>query len=726
MKYEYGRYGGDAGRGILAFLACVLMALVSFAGVARAEDGFLDPSVAFRFSSSEVPGAVKLNYQIADGYYMYRERFAFAVDGKADAQLGTPQIPAGHVKFDTTFNKDVETYRGAVAITLPVERAAGPFDLVVTSQGCSDKGVCYPPAQHKVHIEGAALRAATDSSGVVSAPTGGALSSSAAADQGSAIDRIYSQDYATSVLTGRSLPAILGIFFVLGLALSLLPCSLPMIPILSSIVLGEGTALTRRRGFALSLAYVLGMAVVYTAFGIAAALAGQSLGAMLQNPWVLGVFAVLLTAFALSLLGCYEVQLPASWQSRVSGVSQRLSGGKMAAVFVMGALSALVVGACMTAPLFGVLAFIAQTGNVVVGGASLFMMALGIGVPLLIVGVGAGSVLPRAGAWMESVKRAFGVLLLAAAVWIVAPVLPAALGLLAWALVLLIAAVGLGVFGPVLGGASTPGAAGGSVRLIGRALGGLAALFAVALVAGAAAGSHDPLKPLAVFAGGGSGAGGVGSTGGNAVAAAGPTTGAKAGANAAASGLPFAQVRSLDQLAAATRTAGRPSMLFFHADWCTSCVETERFVFTDPKVRAAMANFALIEADVTENNANDTALLKQFGLFGPPAILFFDAQGKQVAQAKVVGYQPADRFVVSLERAAAMAGAGKEASNEAAAMPAHSSSLGNILADEKNPSSASLLSAGESTPSTPVVGHSADVTTVLNQAILQHGTALQR
>lgn len=663
----------------LMAVLCCFGAMATVATIAHADDGFLDPSVAFRFSATETTGAVHLDYRIADGYYMYRERFAFNVIGQSAVQLGTPQIPQGHVKFDATFNKNVETYRGGVSIVLPVTKANGPFDLQVTSQGCSDKGVCYPPAQHTVHVSGLALQP-VGSVSAAAPPGGNALSDApdtASADGRSGgdnnasptvADRLYSQGYASSVLANRSLPAVLGIFFLLGVALSLLPCSLPMIPILSSIILGEGVALTRRRGFALSLSYVLGMAIVYTAFGVAAALAGQGLGQWLQNPWVLGAFALLLMVFALSLFGCYELQLPTSWQNQVSGASQRLSGGKTAAVFIMGALSALVVGACMTAPLFGVLAFIAQTGNVVLGGASLFVMALGIGVPLLVVGIGAGSILPRAGAWMDGVKRAFGVILSGAAVWIVAPVLPAGFNLVLWAVVALLAAFALQTFD------AQPGSA---WRWIGRAIGATAAIYAVALLVGAAGGSRDPLMPLAVYApqawpratmasnqvGGGAALSGTAGTPGTASAQ--TTSGGEAATRALSAARPgalpgallFAPVRSLDQLARATATAGRPSMLFFHADWCTSCLEMERSVFPAPAVSAQLDHFALLQADVTSDNTDDQALMAHFRMFGPPAVMFFDAKGREIVSMRVMGYQPADRFAQTLTRALSMANA---------------------------------------------------------------------
>ncbi|MBN3815470.1 thiol:disulfide interchange protein, partial [Paraburkholderia sp. Se-20369] len=339
---------------LLAFLLSLAFALGG-TSLARAADDFLDPSVAFKFSASESPGQVDVRFKVADGYYLYRERFAFAVKS-GQATLGEPQLPAGHVKFDQTFQKNLETYRGEVVIHVPVKQASGPFELAVTSQGCADEGICYPPAEHVVKVSGDALGAATSTATSTAAPRGG----DAAA--GSWFDKVTSADYAQSLLEGRGFFTIVALYFVAGVVLSLLPCSYPMIPIVSAIIIGQGTRATHTRGFALSLTYVLGMALVYTVLGIAAALVGQSLGAWLQNPWVLGSFGVLLTAFAVSLISGIDIALPQRWQNGAANASGR-KGGHFAAVAAMGALSALVVGACMTAPLFAVLAFIAHTGN---------------------------------------------------------------------------------------------------------------------------------------------------------------------------------------------------------------------------------------------------------------------------------------------------------------------------------------------------------------------------
>ncbi|MDR5780513.1 protein-disulfide reductase DsbD [Caballeronia sp. LZ065] len=597
-----------ARRILAAFL--LLTAFVLLSAGAHAADDFLDPSVAFKFSASEKPGEVDVRYKIADGYYMYRERFAFAVKS-GGATIGAAQLPPGKVHFDQTFNKDVETYRGELLIRIPVTQAKAPFELAVTSQGCADQGICYPPMEKTYRVKGDALQPVA----TVSTPSTDTHTSW--------FERATSADYAQSMLEGGGFFTVVGLYFLAGTVLSLLPCSYPMIPILSAIIVGEGARVTRTRGFTLSVSYVIGMALVYTVLGIAAALVGQGLGAWLQNPWVLGAFGVLLAAFAVALISGMDIALPERWQSGVNQASQKRSGGKFAAVAVMGALSALVVGACMTAPLFAVLAFIAHTGNALLGGAALFAMGIGLGVPLLVIGLGAGSILPRAGVWMDGVKVFFGVVLLAAALWIVWPVLGGSVQMLLAALWLLIAAAALGLFSP---GGSAPI---GIWKRLGRGLGAALAIWAASLIVGLAAGSTDPLRPLAVLAARGD---------------------ASAAASAQTPGPVFAPVRSSAQLDTAVKAAARPAMLDFYADWCVSCKEMEKLTFSDARVQARLAQLNLLRADVTANNADDQTLLKRFGLFGPPGIIFFDAQGNEVA--RVVGYESADTFLKSLDKLA--------------------------------------------------------------------------
>ncbi|WP_425219836.1 protein-disulfide reductase DsbD [Ralstonia solanacearum] len=585
-------------------LGMLLVAMATVVLPAHAADDFLPPEQAFRFSAVQVDGqTVEVKFAIADGYYMYRERLAVAAD-PATVTFAPLELPPGQVKFDETFNKDVETYRHALAFRVKARGdAAGPFSLIVTSQGCADQGVCYPPMKSRFRVEPALASPAAPVNPPDAAESSDVLGGRIA-----------------STLGGGNLGAIAALFFGLGLLLTFTPCVLPMLPILSAIVVGEHA--TRMRATAVSLAYVLGMAVVYTAVGIAAGLAGQGLQAALQNAWVLGAFATLMVVLSLSMFGLYELQLPAAWHHHLTQASNWLSGGQVAGAAVMGALSALIVSPCVTPALAGALAYIAQTGKATVGGAALFSMAIGMGVPLVLVGVGAGNLLPRAGYWLVVTKAVFGFILLGVALWIVQPVLPVWLAMVAWAVLLIAAAVFLRTFD------SLPADAGPLPRL-GKVVGVVLALAGAVQLVGMAAGGRDPLQPLA----------GV--------------MRASTGAQADARGVVFRRVKNVSEVDEAVRAAsatGRPVMLDFYADWCVSCKEMERLTFTDARVRAALADVVLLQADVTADSADDRALLKRFGLFGPPATVFFDAQGSQVS-ARVVGFERAETFLASLRRA---------------------------------------------------------------------------
>lgn len=585
-------------------LLMLLIALAMARLPAHAADEFLPPEQAFRFSATQVDGqTVEIKFAIADGYYMYRERFAVAAD-PATVTLAPPDMPAGKVKFDETFNKDVETYRHEVAFHVKAQNATAPFTLIVTSQGCADQGLCYPPMKSRFQVEPAS---------VPTSPSAAVVSGAEPEDQ---------QSHIASTLGSGNLGAIALLFFGFGLLLTFTPCVLPMLPIISAIVVGEHA--TRMRAALVSAAYVLGMATVYTALGVAAGLAGQGLQAALQNPWVLGTFALLIALLSLSMFGVYELQLPASWHHRLTQASNKLSGGQIAGAAVMGALSALIVSPCVTAPLAGALAYIAQTGDAATGGTALFALSMGMGVPLILVGVGAGNLLPRSGHWLTVTKAIFGFILLAVALYIVQPVLPAWAAMVAWGALLIGAAVFLRTFDSLPDGA-------GNVQRLGKVVGVVLALAGAAQLVGVAAGGRDPLQPLA----------GVlrASTG--------------ASTQAEAHGLTFKRVKSTDELDAEVRNAsasGRAVMLDFYADWCVSCKEMERLTFTDARVRKALADVVLLQADVTANNADDQALLKRFGLFGPPGTIFFDAQGREL-KARVVGFQRADTFLESLRRA---------------------------------------------------------------------------
>ncbi|HVL10604.1 MAG TPA: protein-disulfide reductase DsbD [Burkholderiaceae bacterium] len=591
--------------------------MLACAGAAQAAQEFLPPEQAFK-ASVTVPDArtLEVSFAIAKGYYMYREQFAFTATPDA-VRLGAPVYPRGLVKYDETFAKELETYHDQVAIRIPIETPGQPFTLTIRSQGCADKGICYPPMDTSYAIrDGAATLLAEPAISGTTEPPAAAPAATAGEDETSRI---------ASALASRNLLTIAALFFGLGLLLTFTPCVLPMVPILSSIVVGEHVS--RTRALWVSLAYVAGMAVVYTAIGVAAGLLGEGLAATLQKPWVIGLFAALMVALALSMFGLYELQLPARWQAALTAASQRQSGGQLAGAAGMGALSALIVGPCVTAPLAGVLAYIAQTGDAVIGGSALFAMALGMGVPLVLVGVGAGNLLPRAGRWMENTKRFFGFLLLAVAIWMVALVAPAWVGMVAWAAWLLLGATFLGAFDALGEGA-------GGIRRLGKGVGIIAAVCGVLLLLGLASGGRDPLQPLAHLS--------------------------VSRANASSQhGVTFERVRSVVELEAAVAEAARqqrPVMLDFYADWCISCKEMERFTFVDPRVQQALSNVVLLQADVTANNADDKALLKRFDLFGPPGILFFGKDGKELP-VRVIGFQSADKFVESLARAGFTPGA---------------------------------------------------------------------
>jgi thiol:disulfide interchange protein DsbD len=594
-------------RQLLWLAACLLAASSPLraadpAPFASNQDEFLPVDEAFRFDAyASGPDRVALTWQVAKGYYLYRSRMNVAVEaGTApapDVQLGALQLPRGEEKEDEFFGRQ-EVYHQDLEAGLPLARAAGGallLPLKVTYQGCADAGLCYPPETKTILVS---LPAA---SGAASLPAGAA--SGAAAATGLFQSQ---QDQLAGVIRDASMLKVLSVFFGLGLLLAFTPCVLPMVPILSGIIAGQGSSVTPRRAFALSLAYVLGMAVTYTIAGTIVAMAGFNLTAAFQNPWIVGLFAALFVALAMSMFGFYTIQTPAALQSRLSEYSNELRGGTYAGVALMGALSALIVSACVAPPLIAALIVIGQTGDAVRGGAALFAMALGMGAPLLVVGASAGHLLPRAGAWMDTVKHFFGVLMLLVAVWVAARLFPPRVALVLWAIPAVIAAVLLWRLS-----AKSPGA-----RWTARTVGTIAALYGASLLVGAAIGAQDPLKPLA--------------------------RSAEVGHS-----LPFKRVKSVDDLKAAlaaAQAAGRGVMLDFYADWCVSCKEMERYTFSDPKVQAALANSVLLQADVTANDDADKALLKSLGSFGAPTIAFFGSDGAERREYRVVGFMKAAEF----------------------------------------------------------------------------------
>ena len=572
------------------WLLALMWALVPL-GVARAQE-FLPVDEAFQVQARvSQPGQVAVDFKVAPGTYLYRERMEARLEGTPSTPLAL-STPDGERKHDPTFDKVMEVYHHDVAasVALPAAQdAPGQETLAVVYQGCADAGLCYPPQTRHWLVT-------RDTQGQVTALQwvppktmapkagsglfgGGARSGSLfGGEQGGAsriegpsattsevgIDPVDSGDRIQQALSSGRWLVVLPAFLLAGVLLSLTPCVLPMVPILSSIIVGQqgasaGTG-ARPRGFALALSYSQGMALVYTLLGVAAGLLGQGLAAYLQHPYVVLSFAALMVLLSLSMFGLYELRLPASVQTWLGQRSHGLPGGRFVSVFVMGAVSALIVSPCVSAPLAGALLYISQTRDVWLGGAALYAMAWGMSVPLLVVGVAGGRLLPRAGRWMNLVKVVFGVLMLAMAAWVARPAWPA-----------LVAAV---TGQPVVSG-------------------------------------HQSV-------------------------------------------LPFQRVASVAQLEQAVADAarqGRPVVLDFYADWCVSCIEMERFTFTDPAVREKLAPAVLLQADVTANTPDDRALLERFGLFGPPGIVFFNVKGQELSGQRVIGFQKPGPFLQSLSAA---------------------------------------------------------------------------
>ncbi len=572
--------------------------------------------------------------------YMYRDKIkATLLDGKGISIAGI-NLPPGEEKADPSFGK-TQVYHQAVSAEINLKRengAAQKIALRIDYQGCNEKvGVCYPPLNKRFDLNlpsGPVTAAETtkpDSAqpnAESAASTAPSVALAAPETKTETTPAAESQDDSSKVaelFKDSSFWVIIASFFGFGLLLALTPCVFPMIPILSGIIVGQGKQLTHMQGFVLSLAYVLGMAITYAIAGVIAGLSGALISTALQNPWVLGTFAMIFVALSFSMFGFYELQMPNFIQSRFTEASNKMKGGNLIGVFIMGMLSAVIVGPCVAAPLAGALTYIGLTEDWWLGGWALFAMAMGMGVPLLLVGWAGGALLPRAGGWMNAVKGFFGVMLLAVAIWLISPVISALALMLLSASLLIVSAIYMHALDPL-----PPNAAG--FKKFWKGIGVIALIVGAALAIGALSGGRDILQPLAGLRAS------VG-VGGNAAAA------------TAAHSLDFERVKSVAELdARIAASKGKAVMLDFYADWCVSCKEMDRFTFSDPKVQARLKGVVLLQADVTANNDADKALLKRFGLFGPPGIIFFDKNGAE-QKYRVIGYEKTEKFLQSLDSA---------------------------------------------------------------------------
>ncbi|HYQ72839.1 MAG TPA: protein-disulfide reductase DsbD, partial [Gammaproteobacteria bacterium] len=583
-----------------------LQAMDQNLGLDSPDDEFLEPDKAFRVDVSEAgPTELLIRWDIADGYYLYRDKLNVRLLDGDGVTAGPVSIPEGETKHDEFFG-DVQVFHHEVEARLPLQRASGAATEVSVQlgyQGCAEAGICYPPIKKQLTLSLAAFD--PDDAAPVDTAAG---SVTPVASPGST-----RQDDIARVLQESNLFWVVLFFFGAGLLLAFTACMYPMIPILSSIIVGQGKTVTAGSAFILSLVYVEAVAVTYAVIGLVSAQIGAGVQAFFQSPWILGSFALIFIALALSMFGFYNLQLPSSLQAKLSETSHRMKGGNLIGVAIMGVLSALIVGPCAGPVLIGALIYTSQSGDYLTGALAMFALGNGMGAPLLVICTSGGKLLPKAGMWMNTVKAVFGVILLGVAILMLERILPGPVTLVLWALLLIIPAIYMRALDALPEGAS------GWMRFW-KGLGVAMLVYGVILILGATTGARDPLNPLRNL--------------NTSVSLSGTST-------HTSSHLQFKHIKTVadfEQAVQASSAAGKPVMLDFYADWCTYCIKMEDYTFSDPAVQAALADVTLLQADVTANDAEDVALLNHFNLFAPPAILFFDAQGQELGNARLVGF----------------------------------------------------------------------------------------
>lgn len=577
----------------ILFLVLLWTCIFSVNSFAQATKAPLSNDEAFAFSVSRVKSDVAMvNWQIAPGYYLYTNRVRITVDPKTPVDV---QLPQGDLKYDASLGR-LEVYHGNITVPVVFKTNPQQITLDVDYQGCSQEGFCYPP-MHKSML----VNMVNGSVEQMNTPTSSTHSWKSL---------LTDQNGVKNLLGSQHLGMLLLIFAGLGLLLAFTPCVLPMVPILTGIIVGQKQAVTTKKAFFLSLVYVLGSAITYSIAGLIAATMGSSLQAWLQKPWIIAVVSGLFVLLALSLFGLYDLQVPRRWQNRITGWSNQQQGGTYVGVFLMGMISTLIVSPCVTAPLVGVLMYIGQTGDRILGASALFAMGIGMGIPLILIGMSAGKWLPKSGSWMESVKKIFGVLMLGMAIWLSSRITSQTVTLIFWGVLLLGFALYLGLYLPQL--ISRPKFA--------RALGLMVGISGVLVIGGVS-------MPNVVH--------GLMSKHQTEIAE-------------TNSFFVIHDMATLNKQLALAQAAHKPVILDFYADWCESCVTMDRNVFMNPNVQNALSKYVLLRADLTANSEDDQAILKSYDVIAPPTVLFFDGQGREMNTNRIVGEVDAKEFLLRL------------------------------------------------------------------------------
>ncbi len=593
-------------------------------GLGPSDDEFLDPDVAFQVDVYEVaPNQLRVHWIIAEDYYLYRDKLSITLEDAPGVSISNIEIPPGETKHDEYFG-DVQVFHHEVTALVTLQRTGtDPADITlkVGYQGCAEAGICYPPIKKILPVSlaaGGSVPPAATTAPATSPPAGKANVS-----MGS-----QNQDDIVRVLSESSLVWVILFFFGAGILLAFTACMYPMIPIISSIIVGHGKQITTRKAFLLTLIYVEAVAVTYAVIGIISAQIGAGVQAFFQNPWILSLFALVFVGLALSMFGFFSMQLPASLQARLSETSNRMKGSTLVGVAAMGVLSALIVGPCAGPVLIGALIYTSQSGDYLTGALAMFALGNGLGAPLLVICTSGGKLLPKAGGWMDTVKAVFGVILLGVAILMLERLLPGPVTLVLWALWLIIPAIYMGALDSLA--PDVPG-----WRKLWKGLGIAMLIYGVILIIGATTGARDPFNPLRNLNTG------LISTSGDS-------------RQYSSQHLQLERIKTVadfKQAVAGSSAQGRPVMLDFYADWCTYCIKMEDYTFSDAAVQAALADTTLLQADVTANDKEDLALLNHFGLFAPPAILFFDKDGNELRESRLVGFMNAEDFLAHVESA---------------------------------------------------------------------------